>query len=618
MHENISTNEQKRILRQFGRDIDNTAKDDRKLRAELENDLTLLRCNFDAANQKVRETAQSAIEKLDDQYLGELEASRLKYERDSSVAERERSETSDDVARHRATEIRQSSDDYDTMTASIDASFEHDKAVTRENHKKFLTQCSTDGKRLADTIESVQAIFFKRRCRVESDDVPRDAQSASATEHLARCHRAIQFAEKRATEVKSRLSSRYIDEGWAVLQFLFFAIGICAAAWKIGELSFPIAAACGGAIALIAALVTSFVIGRVAHRSTLQLVPELNHELGIGHASFLSANVASKIEATQAIEALKLRRQTQIGETTRERDQQLTEAEQRYQQRCTKLETLFANRQQELDQTWNTETATIRGHYGPLIDTTKANAERKAEELKAEFEDKQLCLRQAFDTDLKELCTRWSTTLGEFQSMSVRLNEFCADNFRPFEWIEWNSWKASGESLKAVQIGDMTIDTSTLANELPQSTELVSCPESFTIPAMLTFPEQPSLVLNADGDGRNESMCVIQNAMLRLLTSLPPGKVRFTIIDPIGLGQNFSAFMHLADFDERLVTNRIWTETSHINQRLGDLTEHMENVIQKYLRNEFASIHEYNEHAGEVSEPFHILVVANFPREFLG
>ena len=52
----------------------------------------------------------------------------------------------------------------------------------------------------------------------------------------------------------------------------------------------------------------------------------------------------------------------------------------------------------------------------------------------------------------------------------------------------------------------------------------------------------------------------LQAAMFRLLTSLPPGKVRFTIIDPVGLGENFAAFMHLADYDEPLVTSRIWTE----------------------------------------------------------
>jgi energy-coupling factor transporter ATP-binding protein EcfA2 len=74
--------------------------------------------------------------------------------------------------------------------------------------------------------------------------------------------------------------------------------------------------------------------------------------------------------------------------------------------------------------------------------------------------------------------------------------------------------------------------------------------------------------------------------------------------------------MHLADHDEALVTARIWTETDHIEQRLADLTEHMENVIQKYLRNEFPSIDEYNHFAGEVAEPYRILVVANFPANF--
>jgi energy-coupling factor transporter ATP-binding protein EcfA2 len=42
----------------------------------------------------------------------------------------------------------------------------------------------------------------------------------------------------------------------------------------------------------------------------------------------------------------------------------------------------------------------------------------------------------------------------------------------------------------------------------------------------------------------------------------------------------------------------------------------MENVIQKYLRNEFETIEEYNVHAGEVAEPFRVLVVANFPANF--
>src|SRR5206468_4367523 len=136
------------------------------------------------------------------------------------------------------------------------------------------------------------------------------------------------------------------------------------------------------------------------------------------------------------------------------------------------------------------------------------------------------------------------------------------------------------------------------------------------VPAFLPFPDRSSVVLKARDEGRAAAVSALQAAMLRFLTGFPPGKVRFTIIDPVGLGENFAAFMHLADYDEQLVGSRIWTETHQIERRLADLTGHMENVIQKYLRNQYASIEEYNAQAGEVAEPYRVLVVANFPVNF--
>jgi S-DNA-T family DNA segregation ATPase FtsK/SpoIIIE len=141
-------------------------------------------------------------------------------------------------------------------------------------------------------------------------------------------------------------------------------------------------------------------------------------------------------------------------------------------------------------------------------------------------------------------------------------------------------------------------------------------PEAFTLPAFLQFPNKISLLIKAHDEGRAPAVQALQAAMLRFLTAVPPGKVRFTIVDPVGLGQNFSTFMNLKDVDELLVNSRIWTEQQQIDQRLLDLTEHMENVIQTYLRNEYASIEEYNVMAGEVAEPYRVLVAANYPANF--
>src|SRR3712207_7526397 len=55
---------------------------------------------------------------------------------------------------------------------------------------------------------------------------------------------------------------------------------------------------------------------------------------------------------------------------------------------------------------------------------------------------------------------------------------------------------------------------------------------------------------------------------------------------------------------------------SQIEHRLADLTDHIASVIQKYLRNQYKTIEDYNRAAGEVAEPYRVLVVANFPANF--
>jgi hypothetical protein len=84
----------------------------------------------------------------------------------------------------------------------------------------------------------------------------------------------------------------------------------------------------------------------------------------------------------------------------------------------------------------------------------------------------------------------------------------------------------------------------------------------------------------------------------------------------VGLGQNFAGLMYLADYEESLINRRIWTQQSQIEERLAELNEHIEKVIQMYLRNEYATITEYNEKAGSVAEKYHFLVIADFPAQF--
>jgi energy-coupling factor transporter ATP-binding protein EcfA2 len=178
------------------------------------------------------------------------------------------------------------------------------------------------------------------------------------------------------------------------------------------------------------------------------------------------------------------------------------------------------------------------------------------------------------------------------------------DRPAPFPWQDrrWQDWAASTQAEQdLLRLGEM---------------QKLTAEQQLEMPALLAFPTSRSLLFKTAAASRAVAARAVQSLLLRLLASLPPGKLRFTFIDPVGLGQNAAPFMHLADYDEQLVTGKAWSEPQHIEQRLADLTEHMENVIQQYLRNQYATIEDYNAQAGEIAEPYRVLVVFDFPVNF--
>jgi len=241
---------------------------------------------------------------------------------------------------------------------------------------------------------------------------------------------------------------------------------------------------------------------------------------------------------------------------------------------------------------------------------------READSLLAEYSERMAASHQRFDQEWAVMADRWRTGIREFQTAVRQMNLASSRLFPDWNSPDWQNWVPAAEIPSAIPFGQFHVDLRRIDGAVPEDGRLQPPETDFSMPALLPFRDRSLMLLKAGGDGRAKAVKLIQAVMLRLLTSMPPGKVRFTIIDPVGLGENFSAFMHLADYDEQLVSARIWTESSHIEQRLADLTEHMETVIQVYLRNEFRSIQEYNEFAGEMAEPYRVLVVANFPANF--
>jgi hypothetical protein len=271
----------------------------------------------------------------------------------------------------------------------------------------------------------------------------------------------------------------------------------------------------------------------------------------------------------------------------------------------------------ELELQRDDELRRVEEQYQSGVLTLQTRTERENQQAKEAMESRIRETQRWYDAERTSCQKRWESEGGRLRSELNALTEEDRRLFPPWDDAAWQDWAPPASPPPVLRFGNMRVNLEHYpGGEAADPGGLLTPFRQFTLPALCACPEQGSLLFLASDAGRALAAESLQTMMLRLLTSVPAGKVRFTILDPVGLGQNFAAFMNLADYDEALVGSRIWTETGHIDQRLADLTAHMENVIQKYLRNQYASISEYNAQAGEVAEPFRVLVVANFPANF--
>ncbi len=247
----------------------------------------------------------------------------------------------------------------------------------------------------------------------------------------------------------------------------------------------------------------------------------------------------------------------------------------------------------------------------------KHEAETRKKELAVASAEKESKLNADFQDFWRQLEAEWKRKTQPIY-VAIGAADAAAEKLFPGWQPElWENWTPPSQFGNAAKFARLEVDVEKLSGGAPKDQRLpLPGPSRFSLPLLLTFPHEGSILFETTGPGRDDILASLNNIILRLLSTAPAGRLSFTVIDPIGLGQSFSGVMHLADYAEHLINSRIWTQTSQIEQRLADLNEHMEKVIQMYLRNEYATIAEYNEQAGNIAEKYHFVVVADFPANF--
>jgi hypothetical protein len=390
-------------------------------------------------------------------------------------------------------------------------------------------------------------------------------------------------------------------------------------------LIYPLATIAGWEIGLGVDLVITIGLGlvirswlySVARTQVNRLLVPLGQELADDDALVQHGRAWAQDRHKVKVAQLTERREEEVRQAKKKQARIVSEGEALRDDQLRRINEIYAQRKGEAEVRRREELrAAITAYERRKVDD-ETQYRTDSTRLEDRYRSTKVSIQSRYESSWQALATAWREGMARVRTTLEEVGRE-VDRLGP-AWDDpaWADRRLPTEMPPVLRFGEVRLKLDEVPHGPSKDPRLMEgIPTSFRFPSLLPFPDRSNLVIEAPGEGKGAAVELLQAAMMRLLTTLPPGKVRFTIIDPVGLGRNFGAFMHLADYDEAMVTNRIWTEPQQIEQKLADLSGHMEKVLQKYLRNEYETIEEYNAQAGEVAEPFRVLVVADFPVNF--
>lgn len=623
----LSTRRELELMQRLQQLADRRAHDQRSLAAAKDAELAAAQTEFEEASRRQNEALSQRRRELENQFAAAKQQAEAALEqgRQSAAAALAAALKAADDRRDAAlsTVDKQAQDHQWQALAVYDASKNQPVQALNEAAKRIQARRrQVEGlQRDARTLLEMRRLA-KRGQEVDSQPLDPDAAAiqdspdAKPVSAEQRLNAAIDQLRQGVLDLEhQRIASLFLEGGRAYVWLAAVVVVASIAGGLIGNFSLAgwlIGAAAGLALGL--ALLAVFIPrGR---RWTLQQYAAIRQLVEQSHRLEQSALAEAQSASQRRTEEIVRQRDHDVALAQEARDRQNAELHTHREAEIARAEAAAAQQTATLAATHDAALAAADSQFPPLLEENALQRQQGDAENAARFDERRARANEQHAAAWEAMAEVWrrgfQEIAGELAAMQARCTELSPD----WSSDDWRQWQRPVEPPEAVCLGHCPLPLQLVKNGVPEDKRLDPGVRRLDLPAAMVFSEQPRLVVTADGAGRRAAVEVLHLAMLRLLSSMPAGKLRFTIIDGAGLGENFAAFMHLADYDEQLVGSRIWTEPKQIDERLSLVSAHMEKVLQKYLRNEFATIHDYNRSAGEVAEPYHVVVAANFPAGF--
>ena len=214
---------------------------------------------------------------------------------------------------------------------------------------------------------------------------------------------------------------------------------------------------------------------------------------------------------------------------TQRQETELPRLDEPYERARRVREMQYAEDTKRLQQGYETRLGALRSRAAQEQERSQKDAAARLDDLDRLYQEEVAACQRRWQTERDRLLQE----LHAMQSDDRRL-------FPPWDDPAWANWAPPSVPPPALRFGTLQIRLDRYAGgNVADPTGLLTSLRNLTAPALCACPEQGSLLLLARDAGRAAAMEILQTLMLRLLTAAQAGKVRFIILDPIGLGRNF-------------------------------------------------------------------------------
>jgi energy-coupling factor transporter ATP-binding protein EcfA2 len=222
-------------------------------------------------------------------------------------------------------------------------------------------------------------------------------------------------------------------------------------------------------------------------------------------------------------------------------------------------------------------------------------------EIRGALQDRLIAIQTRTQSEIELVRERYQEQLRSTAETLREVEVRCGRSAASWEGLDWMQLPAVGAPIpKLVRIGTLAMEAGTTTLSFPALVPICGRNVVFEGPASSLGP----------------AIGAVNSLALKLLASMPPGRLRLLLIDPTGLGKHVAGFLHLLDSSPRIVTQGAWFQPHDIEERLEELAGHIATITQNVLRTKYETIEDFHADAGDVAEPYRFLVVINFPHNF--